>query len=107
MERNKLIYALADAALVVNAEINQGGTWAGATEQLDKLHYVRVYVRSSGKVSPGLDALKERGAEPWPNPANADELAAALLAIAPLKPAPAQVELALPSASDSKRPTHS
>ena len=28
--RNKVIYALSDAALVVNAELNKGGTWAGA-----------------------------------------------------------------------------
>jgi predicted Rossmann fold nucleotide-binding protein DprA/Smf involved in DNA uptake len=32
MQRNKLIYALADAALVVNSDIDKGGTWAGATE---------------------------------------------------------------------------
>lgn len=29
MNRNKLIYALADAALVVNADLQKGGTWAG------------------------------------------------------------------------------
>ena len=34
MQRNKLIYALADAALVVNAEKDKGGTWNGAIEQL-------------------------------------------------------------------------
>jgi DNA processing protein len=107
MQRNKLIYALADAALVVNADINKGGTWAGATEQLDKLHYVRVYVRSTGTPSPGLEALKARGAEPWPNPTTADELAAALRAIAPLKPAPAQAELALSGTAQTKRRSHS
>ena len=31
MQRNKLIYALADAALVVNSDHGKGGTWAGAS----------------------------------------------------------------------------
>ena len=35
MARNKLIYALADAGLVIDATRNKGGTWAGAQEQLD------------------------------------------------------------------------
>ena len=74
MQRNKLIYALADAALVVNAEINKGGTWAGATEQLEKLRLTPVYVRSSGGASRALDALKIKGAKPWANPANTGEL---------------------------------
>jgi predicted Rossmann fold nucleotide-binding protein DprA/Smf involved in DNA uptake len=87
MQRNKLIYALADAGLVVSADIDEGDAWVGATEQLEKLHYVRVYVRSSGTPSAALDALKARGALPWPNPADADQLAAALRAIATRGPA--------------------
>src|SRR5260370_3099961 len=46
MRRNKLIYALADAALVVNSDYEKGGTWAGAVEQLEKLHLVPMYVRT-------------------------------------------------------------
>jgi predicted Rossmann fold nucleotide-binding protein DprA/Smf involved in DNA uptake len=62
MQRNKLIYALADASLVVSSDLNRGGTWAGAIEQLDKLKFVPVYVRSTGESSAGLDALrKQRG----------------------------------------------
>ncbi|WP_295440838.1 DNA-processing protein DprA [uncultured Thiodictyon sp.] len=34
MQRNKLIDALADAALVVSSDYKKGGTWAGAIEQL-------------------------------------------------------------------------
>ena len=41
MQRNKLIYALADTSLVVSSDLNKGGTWAGAVEQLDKLKFVR------------------------------------------------------------------
>lgn len=73
MQRNKLIYALSDAALVVNADINKGGTWAGAVEQLDKLHFVPVYVRSSGIASNGLEALRGKGALPWTNPQDVEE----------------------------------
>ncbi len=72
MQRNKLIYALSDASLVVSSDLNKGGTWAGAIEQLDKLKFVPVYVRSTGGSSPGLDALRSKGALPWPSPQDAD-----------------------------------
>jgi len=76
MQRNKLIYALADAALVVNTDLNQGGTWAGAKEQLDKFKFVPVYVRSTGSPCKGLDALRQKGALPWTNPQDPDTFAA-------------------------------
>ncbi|HIF9142465.1 TPA: DNA-processing protein DprA [Photobacterium damselae] len=75
MQRNKLIYGLSQVALVVDATANKGGTWAGAAEQLDNLNLVPVYVRSSGPESKGLEALKTKGAIPWPNPSNAMEIA--------------------------------
>ncbi|WP_246844842.1 DNA-processing protein DprA [Altererythrobacter sp. TH136] len=68
MQRNKIVYALADAALVVSSDVEKGGTWAGAIEQLRKLKLVRVYVRSTGTPQRGLDALLANGAIPWPNP---------------------------------------
>lgn len=69
MERNKLIYGLADAALVVSSAAENGGTWAGATEAL-KHGQVPVYVRSIGVVPAGNQKLLEVGArkfpqEPW------------------------------------------
>jgi predicted Rossmann fold nucleotide-binding protein DprA/Smf involved in DNA uptake len=76
MQRNKLIYALADASLVVSSDLNKGGTWAGASEQLDKFKFVPVYIRSTGESSPGLDALRNKGAIPWPNPQDAGSLEA-------------------------------
>ena len=77
MQRNKLIYALADAALVVNAEKNKGGTWNGAIEQLgNKIYSMPVYVRSTGTLSEGLDALNKKGALSWSNPGNAEDLEA-------------------------------
>ncbi len=72
MQRNKIIYALADASLVVSSNINKGGTWAGAIEQLDKLRLVPIYVRSTGEASEGLEALRRKGAIDWPNPQDAD-----------------------------------
>jgi predicted Rossmann fold nucleotide-binding protein DprA/Smf involved in DNA uptake len=72
MQRNKLIYALADTSLVVSSDLNKGGTWAGAVEQLDKLKFVAVFVRSTGESSPGLEALRQKGALPWPNPEDVD-----------------------------------
>lgn len=74
MQRNKLIYSLADAALVVNSDFEKGGTWSGAVEQLDLSATMPVYVRSIGKTSKGLEALRRRGALPWPNPSCENEL---------------------------------
>ena len=74
MQRNKLIYAFADAALVVNSDYGKGGTWAGATEQLERLKLVSVYVRADGDVGKGLAELQRLGAKPWPNPKTPQEL---------------------------------
>ncbi|WP_419949023.1 DNA-processing protein DprA [Candidatus Palauibacter sp.] len=96
MQRNKLIYALCDAALVVNSDRGRGGTWAGATEQLDKLRFVPVYARADGERSDGLEALLGRGAEAWTNPKTPDGLRRFLRA----DPLPAQTPVPLsPSAS--------
>ena len=73
MGRNKLIYLLADAALVVAAEYGKGGTWSGASEQLEKYKAVSIYVARTGQASRGLRGLAEKGAMPWPEPANRDE----------------------------------
>ena len=66
MGRNKLIYALADAALVVSSDHGKGGTWAGAVEQLERLKLVPVYVRPDP--AEGLQALIPKGARVWPEP---------------------------------------
>jgi predicted Rossmann fold nucleotide-binding protein DprA/Smf involved in DNA uptake len=78
MQRNKLIYALADAALVVSSDYEKGGTWAGAVEQLEKLHFVPIYARVNGGTARGLQALNRKGALRWPDPSTPDELAATL-----------------------------
>lgn len=45
MDRNKLIYALADYAVVVAATLGEGGTWNGATQNL-KAKWVPLFVRT-------------------------------------------------------------
>ena len=72
MGRNKLIYALADAALVVSADDGKGGTWAGAVEQLEKFRRTPVYVRPVSEN--GLDELRKRGARSWPEHENPEAL---------------------------------
>lgn len=78
MQRNKLIYALADAGLVVSSDLERGGTWAGAVEQLEKLRLVPLFVRASGEAGAGLDGLRRKGALPWPDPEAPAELISAL-----------------------------
>jgi len=73
MARNKIVYALADASLVVNCDAGRGGTWAGAIEQLNKLKFVTVFVRTTGARSEGNEALIAQGARKWPAPSDRDE----------------------------------
>jgi len=80
MQRNKVIYALADAALVVSADFQKGGTWEGAVEQLERLRFVPVFVRNAPQAAKGNTALLQRGGLPWPEPHTAYELAEALQA---------------------------
>ena len=88
MHRNKMIYAMADAALVVNSDFQQGGTWAGAVEQLDKLKLAPVYVRSeSGRA---FESLVRKGARRWPDPETPEAFQQTLVAKPDRQEAPAQ-----------------
>lgn len=60
MARNKLIYCLSDAALIVSADLGQGGTWAGATENL-KHQWVPLFVRVGDQAPEGNVALAKQG----------------------------------------------
>ena len=80
MQRNKLIYALADAALVVQAEHGKGGTWAGEIEQLDKLRLVPVYGLLNAQQNIALESLRKKGALTWPNPTTPEDFMEALTA---------------------------
>lgn len=98
MGRNKLIYNLADAALVVEADPERGGTRAGAIGQLkanekqpDRM--IPVYVRNR-PIPDGLEALKDEGALVWPDPDTADGLKT-LLNRSPPDPPPPDAEKTL------------
>jgi predicted Rossmann fold nucleotide-binding protein DprA/Smf involved in DNA uptake len=78
MQRNKVIYAFADAALVVTSDFEKGGTWTGAIEQLERLRFVPVFVRNGENAGRGNSALLQRGARAWPNPESGAELEKAL-----------------------------
>ncbi len=66
MGRNKLIYALADYALIIASDVGKGGTWAGATEAL-KAKWLPVFVLDSPDVPDGNRQLLQKGALPFPN----------------------------------------
>ena len=77
MRRNRLIYALAEAAVVVASSAEKGGTRSGALENM-KAGWVPIHVRDDG--SAGNSALLAGGAMPIPADAQLGELDIAQLA---------------------------
>lgn len=67
MGRNRLIYCLADYAIVVASDAETGGTWAGATETL-KNGWVPVFVLEHNQMPDGNKLLLQKGALPFPHP---------------------------------------
>lgn len=67
MGRNKLIYALADYAVVAASDVEKGGTWAGATEAL-KAGWVPVFILEYSDMPEGNRALLKKGGIPLPYP---------------------------------------
>jgi len=65
MGRNKMIYGLADFAVVVSSDYQQGGTWAGAVEAL-KAGWCPVFVRSGPRVPRGNRELIKQSAGRFP-----------------------------------------
>jgi predicted Rossmann fold nucleotide-binding protein DprA/Smf involved in DNA uptake len=61
MARNKYIYCLADAGVVVTTSKETGGTWTGAIENL-KNGWVPLWVKENGDADSGNAALVQRGA---------------------------------------------
>lgn len=79
MGRNKHIYAMADAALIISAEVEKGGTWAGATEELKRTIPRPVFVRDEADAPSGNRALIKLGAQPFPLPPWGKDLAPLLI----------------------------
>ncbi len=71
MSRNKQIYCLADAAVVVATSKGKGGTWNGAIENL-KAGWVPLLVKHHVDSASGNAALVQQGAQWFPN--NTDRL---------------------------------
>ncbi len=67
MGRNRLIYCLADYAIVVASDAETGGTWAGATEAL-KAGWLPVFVLEHPGMPEGNRLLIQKGALPFPHP---------------------------------------
>ena len=67
MGRNRLIYCLADYAIVVASDAETGGTWAGASEAL-RNGWVPVFVLEHDKMPEGNKLLLQRGASAFPHP---------------------------------------
>src|SRR5437016_11270974 len=63
MGRNKVIYGLAEFAVVVSSDFQTGGTWAGAVEAL-KARWCPVVVRAGEEVPKGNRELARLGAVP-------------------------------------------
>lgn len=84
MGRNKVIYGLANYAVVVSSDLEKGGTWAGAVEAL-RGDWCPVFVRSGEDVPAGNRELLKRGAAPITEGAWRDDLAAWLPAHAMVK----------------------
>jgi predicted Rossmann fold nucleotide-binding protein DprA/Smf involved in DNA uptake len=67
MGRNKLIYTLADYAVIVASDAEKGGTWAGATEAL-KAKWIPVFVLKHPAMPEGNKLLLQKGALDFPHP---------------------------------------
>jgi predicted Rossmann fold nucleotide-binding protein DprA/Smf involved in DNA uptake len=95
MGRNKLVYALADFALVVSAEKGKGGTWTGAKEELNRAMPKPVFVRLEEDAPEGNRALINIGARPFPEPPWKDNIRKLLeeVPLAAAKSVPTQVSL--------------
>ena len=66
MGRNRLIYTLADYAIVVASDARTGGTWAGATEAL-KNNWLPVFMLEHEQMSEGNTLLLQKGALAFPH----------------------------------------
>jgi predicted Rossmann fold nucleotide-binding protein DprA/Smf involved in DNA uptake len=67
MARNKYVYCIADAAIVVVSTENKGGTWSGAVENLRR-SWVPLWVREDTRPGSGNAALARQGAQSLPEP---------------------------------------
>ena len=72
MSRNRYVYCLADAAIIVSSKAGKGGTWNGAIEGV-RARWVPVWVKQNSHPASGNSYLVDRGAQWLPD--NLDALA--------------------------------
>ncbi len=65
MARNRYIYCLADAAIVVSSTAGKGGTWSGAIEDIEA-QWVPLWVKPAATEASGNPELIRRGAHRLP-----------------------------------------
>lgn len=65
MARNKYIYCLSDAGVVVDSALEKGGTWNGAVENLNS-HWVPLWVKRKEDEKAGNAAIVQMGARWFP-----------------------------------------
>lgn len=63
MGRNRYIYCLANAAVVINCDLNKGGTWKGAIENLKARWRIPLWVKENHQPDSGNRELVERGGQ--------------------------------------------
>lgn len=73
MGRNKLIYTLADYAIVVASDVEKGGTWSGAIEAL-RAKWIPLFVLEHPAMPEGNQKLIKNGAIGFPHPFNENRL---------------------------------
>lgn len=66
MSRNRYIYCLADAAVVISSTPDKGGTWNGAIEDL-KAGWVPLWVKHNTNTKSGNSTLVQKGAQWLPD----------------------------------------
>jgi DNA processing protein len=67
MGRNRLIYCLADYAIVVASDAEKGGTWGGASETL-RAGWIPVFVLNHPAMPEGNRLLLQKGGVAFPHP---------------------------------------
>ncbi len=107
MGRNKVIYTLADFALVARFKTNEGGTWSGAVEQLarNRNHApgIPVFFRTAHNPEEGCAELQRRGAIPFPEDDFASRPVVELLTASVPAPPPPKLQPQLIPLDDSPK----
>ena len=79
MGRNKLIYAQANHTLIISADFQKGGTWAGAIDELKRTNHRTIFVRDEKDIPQGNRELIKLGGIAFPNISDKEDFKSRLL----------------------------